>query len=184
MNKRNILSSIQSSLTRPLVILDLDNTLICAVEWENIKDVPHPDSFQTKDLEEIYRVYQRPGLELFLDELFSMYDVSEWPAAGLTYALFIIDNFILTKKGRKLQFILWDEHCQYSHKATKKQQSKDLTLLSSFYPKEKFVLVDDNSIVLNQTGVINSLLFDVMSPDAKDDLFLEQIIQQIHGYFY
>jgi hypothetical protein len=183
MNKRKVLSTIQSSLARPLVILDLDNTLICSVEMENINNVPHAESFHSKDLEQIYRVYQRPGLELFLDELFSSYDVAVWTAAGLTYALFIIDNFILTKKGRKLQFILWDEHCQYSHKATKKQQSKDLTLLSSFYAKEKFVLVDDNSIVLNQSGVINSILFDVLSPDAKDDRFLEQIIEQIHGYF-
>jgi len=134
-------------------------------------------------LDTYYRVYERPGLQLFLDELFQEYDVAVWTAAGLSYALFVIDNFILAKKGRKLQFILWDDHCVYSSKNNVKKLTKDLTLLHPFYHKENMVLIDDNDNVVQQEGVIHSEYFDVTQPYAKQDRFLYGTMNLIRDYF-
>ena len=183
MNKTQLIKKIENSLNRKLVILDLDNTCICAIETENIKDVVYPDSFKSKDLEDIYRIYERPGLQSFLDDLFKYYDVAVWTAAGLTYALFVIDNFILSKKGRNLKFILWDEHCVYSSKRHPNKLTKDLSLLYPFYNKENMVLIDDNDNVVQQEGVIHSDYFDITNKKSKHDKFLYKTMNLIHEYF-
>ncbi len=176
------LESIRKKL-RNLVILDLDNTCICAVELKEVKHVPFGSSFRSVKLENLYRIYERPGLQPFLDILFRDYDVAIWTAAGFEYAMFILRHFIQLKHtNRPIQFVLWDSHCEYSSSNSKgKEQAKDLSLLPPMY--KKYVLIDDNKDVLNQDHVLDSEDFDVMNPDAKDDTFFQKAPNLLKSYF-
>lgn len=183
MDKRSILSTIKKSLKRKLVILDLDNTCICAVEMDDLDKVKDPESFTYVDMEDIYRIYERPGLQSFLDELFDKYDVGIWTAAGFDYAKFVIDHFILVKPDRKLTFFMWDYHCDYSNETTMMKQAKDLSLLYPLYDPKRLVLLDDNRYVLRQEHVINSLNFNVLLKKAKHDNFLKKAHDLIKVHF-
>jgi hypothetical protein len=191
---------------RKLVVLDLDNTCICAKEKHEIRTVANSDFYTgvhaPVDLLDddnetiIYRIYPRPRLQEFLDQLFEEYRVAVWTAADLDYALFVIQHFI-TPVGfpnRHLEFIMWGEHCEYSSEKTKRtRQAKQLTLLS--LPKDHplfdindTVLIDDNREVLRQLeDTIDSQYFDVSNPEAIHDLFfphtcLQKIKHHVNNY--
>lgn len=185
------------STFRKLVVLDLDNTCICAKEFREISSVANLDFYVNEnkpvdllddDNESIlYRIYPRPHLQEFLDQLFSEYNVAVWTAADLDYALFVIKHFITpsTHPERQLEFIMWGEHCEYSSSKTKKtRQAKQLTLLSLPLMKPllniyDIVLIDDNKDVLRQSeDTIDSQYFDVCKPDAIHDVFFPHTCMQ------
>ena len=113
-----------------LVILDLDNTIICAVEDSKKEKVANPEFFKEGKRFAEYTIYARPYLQPFLDKLFSTYNVAVWTAAGISYANFIIDHFILIKPDRHLEFTMWNEHCEYSEDEYGHQ--KKLMILKTF----------------------------------------------------
>lgn len=167
---------------RPLVILDLDNTCICAVEMDELDSVANPDVFPHVDLDDIYRIYERPGLQEWLDQLFKDFQVAVWTAAGLTYGLFVIRNFILVKPEREIEFYMWDDHCSYSYRRTR-GQAKHVKLLQPLYDISKAVLIDDNKDVLKQTDdTIDSKYFDVTCPNAQNDYFLTYALDEINRH--
>lgn len=172
------------SSERPLVILDLDNTCISAIEHQHIHHVPYHDAFRHIDLENIYRIYERPGLQEWLDYLFSIYKVGIWTAAGLHYALFVVSHFItVNHPHREIEFIMWDKHCNYSARRTK-GQIKQITLLEPLYDIKTTVLLDDNESVLRQSmNTIDSNYFDVLHPDAHMDSFCITSPQVVKDYF-
>ena len=169
---------------RPLVILDLDNTCICAVEKEELDMVPRPDQFEFQDLEDIYRIYQRPLLQPWLDDLFKKYKVGVWTAAGLSYGLFVIKQFILRNPNRELEFFMWDDHCSYSSRRSR-GQAKHIALLEPLYSLNQTVILDDNKDVLKQKqDSIDSHYFDVKHPKAHEDIFLKEMCSnQIRDHF-
>jgi len=170
---------------RPLVILDLDNTCISAVEMDELHQVPKPDQFRSEDLEDVYRIYQRPGLQEWLTELFQHYKVAVWTAAGLSYGLFVIKKFIIDNKPeRQLEFFMWDDHCDYSSRRSK-GQAKKLSLLEPLFSLKTMVLVDDNKDVLKQRDTVNSRYFEVTHKDAHKDNFLTNgtASQEIKDHF-
>ena len=59
------------------VILDLDSTLICA---EPIESLPKGDfsEFKVYNMDDYYKVFERPYLQEFLDFLFANFNVSIW----------------------------------------------------------------------------------------------------------
>ena len=178
-NKLAYLAAIKKKLKK-LIVLDLDNTCICSVELNQLHTVPHPESFRHVDIEGLYRVYERPGLQEFLDVIFKEYEVAVWTAAGYDYACFIIEHFItMNRKERVLQFVLWDQHCDYSEKNG--SQTKDLSLLTPLY--NHFILLDDNQDVLKQPNVLDSKDFDVSHKKAKDDCFFKKTIPYLESYF-
>jgi len=184
MDKKALLNKIKTSLQRNLVILDLDNTCICAIEHDELDKVVDPDAFRYVDLENIYRVYERPGLQPFLDELFATYDVAVWTAAGFDYAKFVLDEFILMDKPeRTLVFFMWDQHCEFSSASHTASQPKDLSILFPLYEPNRLVLLDDNRYVLRQENVINSLNFNVLFKKAKGDTFLKKAHASIKEHF-
>lgn len=164
---------------RSLVILDLDNTCICAVEMDKLHEIPHPNDFRNVDLEDIYRIYERPGLQEWLTSLFKTYKVGVWTAAGQSYGLFVINHFIINgHKERELEFFMWDDHCDYSHRRTK-GQAKQVSLLEPLFSTKKMVLLDDNEDVLRQkTDTIDSKFFNVVHPKAKHDSFLKDMVDE------
>lgn len=127
------------------IILDLDNTLISSVPLRKAKLLKCREPF--KDLKPDYRIYERPHLQPFLSWLFDNFNVGVWTAASRTYATFVVDKFIL-RKNRKLDFILYDKHCNKSKELF--GTLKQLRLLNHIgidYNLKDTLIVDDNQEV-------------------------------------
>lgn len=153
-----------------MVILDLDQTIISAIPLNELDTVKHPKAFpHYADFENLYRIYARPYLEEFLTKLFKHYRVAVWTAAGISYANFIVKNFI-ELNGRKLEFVMWSDHCDVSEE--RYSHPKKLKMLN-FY-NGKSVIFDDNEDVLEGQvyRAVDSQDFDVTDQEAKDDDFL------------
>lgn len=134
----------------PNVILDLDQTLISAEEVKKFNAEKYKEKMQTTQhymMDKQYIIFARPHLQEFLDYLFENFNVSVWTAATKSYALFIIEKFINIKPNRKLDFIFFSYHCDYSQKCNK--GLKGLSLLwenFNLYHYNPFntVIIDDN----------------------------------------
>lgn len=132
------------------ILLDLDNTLISSLssEEERKKFKKKYPKFRWENMDNYYKVFERPGLQKFLDFLFKNFNVSIWTAASKSYALFIIDKFILQNHPeRKLDYIFFSYHCKLSRKL--KHSQKDLSLLwNKFnlkgYEKKNTFIIDDH----------------------------------------
>jgi hypothetical protein len=132
------------------VLLDLDQTLISAEEYEGFRHEHRLGKFDVKVMDKEYIVFGRPHLQNFLDFLFRNFNVSVWTAASKSYALFIIDNFILNKPNRKLDFMFFSYHCDYSVEC--KKGLKGLSVLwekfkLTHYDESNTIIIDDNSEV-------------------------------------
>jgi hypothetical protein len=146
---------------RPLILLDLDNTLICAeeldvpssqlrpsVESKRVEKMEKARSmFRTVRMEDYYDIFERPHIQEFLDYLFKHFNVGVWTASSKDYAIFVIKNFILVpdRPLRKLELFLCSHHCNVSKKYFK-GIPKDLKLLSDRWGLKDLAdvfLVDD-----------------------------------------
>jgi hypothetical protein len=156
------------------IILDLDNTIICAIEYTSYnknKFQPIDNALSSKNMDTSYKVYQRPHLETFLDFIFKHFNVSVFTAASKDYALFIVKNFIINgHPDRKIDFIFHSYHVDLSEH--KYNSPKDLRLLwkilpSTFTP-ENTVIVDDLPDVkkANKQNCINIKAFDVYNEET------------------
>lgn len=87
-------------VNRPLLILDLDETLVYATE----KELGSPPDFRIAH----YSVYRRPHLSAFLDYCFTEFDVAVWTSASRTYASEVITQVF---GGRELRFFWSGERC-------------------------------------------------------------------------
>jgi hypothetical protein len=186
------------------VVLDLDNTLICA---EAIEEFPFTNKgikenslkFAIHNLDNIYIVFERPYLQEFLDRLFEEYNVSIWTAATKEYALFIIKNIICPigkRRKRKLKWIFWDYHGEISYK--KYNHPKNLKLLWNDFKLDNFysdntIIIDDyknvikkqkkNSIrVIPPFNILNSTKNNFNEKSMKD-IFLQEIFTTIETKF-
>lgn len=132
------------------ILLDLDNTLISSLssDEEQPYHKKHMKKYKWKDMDGYYKVFERPGLQNFLDFLFKNFNVSVWTAASKSYALFIIDHFLLTgHPERKLDYIFFSHHCKQSKKHMASQKHLDM-LWSEFnlagYDKNNTFIIDDH----------------------------------------
>lgn len=137
------------------VVLDLDHTLICALsaDEERADHAVKFDYFDWKDMDGEFKIFARPGLDVFLDFLFANFNVSVWTAASQTYCSFIVQHFIL-KPGRKLDYILFSHHCDESRRINGSHKDlrslvRDFCLPSS-YALDNTVIIDD-SVEVNET---------------------------------
>jgi TFIIF-interacting CTD phosphatase-like protein len=143
------------------IILDLDNTIINALDDSDRKKLSGDFSskFLYKDMIPFFRVYARPHLEKFLDYLFANYNVAIMTAAEKDYALFIIENFILTKPERKLEFIFFRYQVELSREIY--GGVKDLRVIWDLFQvngftKQNTVILDDLDMVY-ETNPHNTL---------------------------
>lgn len=129
------------------VLLDLDQTVISAEgddEYDHNKSKDKAKKFKFHDMDGYYIVFERPGLQPFLDWLFKNYNVSVWTAASKDYALFIVDKILLGgHPERKLDWIFFSYHCDISKKM--KKGTKDLSTIWDLY---KIVGFDQNNTVI------------------------------------
>lgn len=160
------------------IILDLDQTLISAEATEeyDFANKAKAKKYTCHNMDGYYIVFERPGLQEFLDYLFSTFKVSIWTAATKDYALFIIKHIILKNKERKLEHIFFCYHCDISEK--KKKGTKDLATLKDLfeldYPLTHTYILDDYDEVYN-TQPDNCIIakpFNYTDKKSYDDLFL------------
>ena len=136
------------------ILLDLDQTLIWA--GTDKEYIPEKDpklkkkarKFPNINMDNFYTVFERPGLQNFLDFLFKNFNVSVWTAASKDYALFVIKNIIYKKDrdNRQLDWIFFSYHCDISKKD--KDGTKDLKMLWEDYKLPDFMkkntyIIDD-----------------------------------------
>ena len=169
------------------IVLDLDETLISALEVEEYHE--YKDKLVNKKapyhiFEDYYYIYERPGVQEFLDFLFKNYKVTVWTAASREYALYIIDNIILTKPERKLEYIFFSYHCKLSTKKYKNhKQMKQLweTFKLNEYNDDNVLIIDDKEeLTKNQPqNVINCKPFVIIDNDADDDKDFDRIKKMI-----
>lgn len=143
------------------IILDLDNTIINALADSDRKKLPSNFSskFKYRDMIPFFRIYARPHIEEFLEYLFSNFNVAVMTAAEKDYALFIIKNFILTKPGRKLEFIFFRYQVELSREVY--GGVKDLRIIWDLFNidgfnKQNTIIVDDLDMVY-ETNPSNTL---------------------------
>lgn len=164
------------------ILLDLDNTLISSISKEEEEEMlkPRMKLFTWKEMEGYYKIFERPGLQEFLDFLFENFNVSVWTAASKSYALFIIENFILVKKNRRLQYIFFSHHCKHSKKI--KRTQKSIEMLVDEYKLEEFgkntYILDDHPEVFDAqpNKCLHIKAFEFTDRKSFEDNELEQDI--------
>lgn len=91
-------------MSRPLLILDLDDTLLHA----RFNELEHHADFL---LESVYWVYKRPHLEQFLDFCFSYFKVGIWTSAETWYVQNVVPKIV--KYPEVLEFIWTSDDCDW-----------------------------------------------------------------------
>lgn len=173
------------------ILLDLDQTLISAEAEEEYDFIANRDKaklFDFHDMDGYYIVFERPGLQKFLDFLFKNFNVSVWTAASKDYALFIVNKIILQNKPeRNLDWIFFSYHCDLSKKLLK--GSKDLSILWELYKitgysPENTVIIDDYDEVYNtqKNNCIVALPFEFTDSNSDVDSYLEKLEENLENY--
>ncbi len=166
------------------VLLDLDQTLISAEgddEYNPEKSKDKAKKFISHDMDGYYIVFERPGLQEFLDYLFKNFNVSVWTAASKDYATFIVEKILLQNKPeRNLDWIFFSYHCDISKKL--KNGSKDLSTLWDIYKvdgynKDNTVIIDDYDEVY-KTQPSNCIIakpFEFSDKKSYQDTYLAKL---------
>lgn len=184
-----------------LILLDLDNTLICAEDLALVNNETSDEgkskmrkareTFRTVRMEDYYDIFERPHLQEFLDYLFENFDVGVWTASSKDYAIFVIKHFITEPenhdRGRKVKIFLCSHHCNVSRKHTK-GITKDLKLISDkwgLYPSsDKIILIDDLEILANHqpNNVITVKPFFYDKEEAYSDTELLKVKEKLKEF--
>jgi TFIIF-interacting CTD phosphatase-like protein len=176
-----------TNVYKPCLILDLDETVIYSVSKSEKTDFNKEEKQKLKVIDKhkmeggYYTVTQRPGLQKFLDFVFSNFKVSIWTAASKDYALDIIDNVILNgQPGRKLDWIWFDYHCDVSD--DEKGSIKDLSLIwddykIKGYTKSNTLIMDDHPDVYSTqpSNCIRMYPFAISNDDYLTDDVLPRL---------
>jgi len=171
--------------SKNIIVLDLDETLIHSMnkkEREAYKKTPNFTSHEMIGSD--YIIYERPGLQEFLDFLFANYTVCVWTAASKDYASFIVNSIVLNgRKDRKLDWFFFDYHCELSKRISNTKSTKDLNVLCDIfklqgYTNSNVVIIDDNENVFKaQTGkCINIKEFKIGIGESESDNELSKLI--------
>lgn len=148
------------------ILLDLDNTLLESVD-EGEKICP--------DLPNRYKIFEfttveRPYLQLFLDYLFTNYQVGVWTAATEEYAEAIIRALITRNTDRKLTRVL-------ARKFTDECDDKRLKALGD--EANRMLIIDDRKAVwkLNPNNCYKIPAFRAGAKSAAEDYELLRVIE-------
>lgn len=165
------------------IILDLDQTIISGepIDEFDVKNEERKKNFTFHTMDNDYFIFERPNLQKFLDYIFDNFKVSVWTAASKDYALFIINNVLLKKRGRKLEWIFYAYHCKISEDLT--DSPKNLTILCNKFDIDDFrgdiFIFDDNEDVYNcqPDRCLIAKPFYFTEKGSENDDYLEQVIR-------
>lgn len=182
----------QRNKNRINIVLDLDNTLISAIDNEEAEEMGLDEvsarqrTFRWENMDGEFKIFERPHLQEFLDWLFANFTVSVWTAASKLYALFIIKKFILEgHPERKLDCVLFSHHCRESKKTAKFQKCLSL-MVDTFplgYDPTNTYIVDDNKEVYDAQPkmCIRVKEFDVQKPSCVNDKELLKVMKKLEA---
>ena len=170
------------------IILDLDETLINSIIPGELLYSNKGNIFKKKEklfthhmMDVDFIVVERPHLQTFLDFIFKNYNVSVWTAASKSYALFIIENILLkSNKKRKLDYILYDSHCNYSkHNTNCIKQLEQLFHLPNYNRRNTLIIDDNDEVSEGNQSIDNKIIhikkFSFFNNDSENDTELLQI---------
>jgi len=162
--------------TKLNLILDLDQTLLSAEEPNSNVNSVH--NLTAHYMHGMYKIFERPGLQFFLDYIFDNFNVSIWTAASKEYAVYVIEKIIINNRpDRKIHWVLFSYHCEISNSIT--GCDKDISLLwnhfniKMFKPENTFIIDDNINIWKHQKDiVINIPGFYPLEDNHKDRYLL------------
>lgn len=136
-----MLNELRKHFIKPLLILDLDNTLIAAVHKDYLDGVyKYPSDFMVIN-DEIH-VNMRPNLHYFMEYAFTNWRVALWTAASEEYT-----REVLNKSGvdvKNFEFMKFKEDCTKGQdRSFSTIHIKDMNTLSE--DLSRVILVDDKS---------------------------------------
>ena len=113
------------------VVFDLDNTLIYSIPFakfpKRTTSKLHSQPHHVMDDE--YVIFERPGLQEFLDFVFSHFNVSVWSAASPDYVDFIVQNIVSSRPNRHVEYVLNSDNCEDCQDYYGEQHFKNLHYL-------------------------------------------------------
>jgi len=155
------------------VFLDLDNTVIYSIVKDKFNENSYLKNFNYHVMDDDYIVFERPGLQQFLDWLFNNFNVSVWSAASPNYVDFIVRN-VIEKNDRVVEYVLNSDNCEFSQDIFGNKHIKNLNLLWDIYDVENYgpyntLIIDDLSLVSN-INPNNSIKIKSFNTNRKDNL--------------
>jgi 2-hydroxy-3-keto-5-methylthiopentenyl-1-phosphate phosphatase len=142
------------------IFLDLDNTCIYSIESENYKKKKWMNDFKSHKMENSFVVFERPGLQKFLNWLFKNFSVYVWSSGTKPYVEWIVKN-IIENENRKVKKIFHLTHCKKSQKKYGSHNIKKMDLLW-------------DSFDLEDIGPYNTLIIDDL-----EDVFMNNLKNSI-----
>jgi len=157
---------------KPLLVLDLDETLVFA-DLES-KLVPGTlmrsgKAFDCFDIGEKYLVYKRPFVDLFLRFAFSLCHVGIWSAGNEVYVKEVVKKLCLPDQIP--EFVFWRDHCS----GTREHYCKPLKYICECL--DNVLHIDDrkNNFVANPNQGIEIESYDDPSEQENDMQLLRML---------
>ncbi len=155
------------------VFLDLDNTIIYSITPDKFKKDSYLNKLKHHKLDDDYVIFERPGLQKFLDWLFNNFNVNVWSAASPDYVDFIVRN-IVEQNDRRVEYVLNSNNCEFSQDIFGDKHIKNLNLLWDIYDVENYgpyntLIIDDLSMV-NKINPHNSIRIKSFNTNKKESL--------------
>lgn len=137
-------------MLKPLLILDLDNTLIFSYEKKKKFNIKTNDFYITNEelsydfmCSDKYHTLKRPHLDEFLSYIQLHFNIAVWTAASEDYAKEICQNIGILNK------IIFLKHCNNCeivyHTMSSGTYVKNLNKLKDEYHLNKVLIIDDNA---------------------------------------
>lgn len=138
-------------MKKPLLILDLDETLIYSTHKKEYKNEKYDFI-----IDEDYYVKKRPFVDEFLIEISNHFELAVWTAATRDYGEYIVKE-LFEKNNLKLEFFYSREKCvqkEYSRSMydyyAQKYYIKDLNKIKKIFDLNKVLMLDDLHISLER----------------------------------
>lgn len=152
---------------RPLLVLDLDETLVHAEEFAKALAGLTPD-FTTSE----YVVYKRPHLDEFLSRMWKHYDIAVWSAAGTLYVNRVVEVVFADHKQPVFVFSGVRTTRRFDHDRMEAYYIKDLKKVrKKGFDLRRVLIVDD--LQLNaQRNYGNAVYVDEFNGEQDDNELL------------
>ncbi len=171
------------------VVLDLDNTLIYSIPCDKLpkNSNSYLHSMKFYKMDDDYYVFERPGLQEFLDWLYKNYNITVWSAASPDYVDFIVKN-IIEKNGRKVDYVLNSDNCENCQKIFGEKHIKNLNMLWDIHKLKGFaphntLIIDDLKMVckVQPNNAIQIKSFNTNRKESIKDTELKRIKKKLEN---
>lgn len=184
-----------AAATKPLVILDIDQTLVHSITYDEymVYRTFNPERQPRVDFRLILKdgsdfvVRMRPGLDEFLRYVFANFRVAVWTAAQKEYADGILERIMTPEQLVRLAFLFTSRECAWSqkYKGPTKPAYRILQLIPDL-DLSKTVLCDDNHVSTAEFAENTILVepYNNLLPNADIDQEFERLSRYLERLFH